>query len=76
MQIGSISLYSALNRGDGICKFFDDKMRICKIYNSRPSVCNVDKIYEIYFRDKMTRDEYYEINYEACKRLKENYRRK
>ncbi len=76
MQIGSSSLYDGLDRGDGICIFFDEEVRICKVYDNRPLQCNVDKVYETYFKEKMSQEEFYELNYKICKKLKENYGRR
>lgn len=74
-QIGNSQIYNELNRGDGICKYFDDETKLCTIYHNRPLLCNVDKAYEIYFKEKMSRDEYYKLNYESCKKIKEKYGR-
>lgn len=69
-NLSASKLYSDLDRGDGKCKFFDEKTRLCLIYESRPLKCNIDKTYELLFKDKMTLEEYYRLNYEACKNLK------
>ncbi|MBR1536622.1 MAG: YkgJ family cysteine cluster protein [Treponema sp.] len=63
-------LYKSLNRGDGVCKFLDEKTNLCKIYENRPEICNVEKMYEIYFSSKMTKENYYRLNYAACEKLK------
>lgn len=70
MQVVSSPLYYDLDRGDGICRYFNCKTKRCNIYGNRPIRCNVDGTYELYFKDKMTRDEYYKFNYEACEKLK------
>ena len=44
----------------------------CTIYDSRPAMCNVDKGYEMYFKDKMSKEVWYAINYKACDDLKNN----
>lgn len=74
MNLNLSSLYSDLDRGDGICKYFDTDNKLCSIYETRPLKCNIDKSYELYFKDQLTRDEYYEINYRACKELKKKGR--
>jgi hypothetical protein len=70
MKVGSSPLYCDLDRGDGICRYFDCNSRLCTIYYNRPDRCNVDKSYEMYFKDKLTLEQYYELNYEVCKKLK------
>lgn len=73
MHINESSFDNDMDRGDGVCRFFDDKTHLCKIYSERPIFCNVDKFYEEYFKDKYSIEEYYSVNYESCKKLKERY---
>lgn len=75
-QLSESSVYSKLDRGDGICKFFDEELSLCSIYQQRPLLCNVDKSYEMCFKRSMSKEEYYQLNYEACRKLKEKFRRK
>lgn len=69
-HISLSDIYSPLDRGDGICKFFDEDKSLCSIYENRPVECNVDAMFELYFSQKMTKEEYYELNYKACRKLK------
>lgn len=73
MHIGSVPESSSLDRGDGVCKFFVDETKLCSIYERRPIVCNVDKAYNTYFKSDISLEDYYKINYESCKILKEKY---
>lgn len=61
--------YEELNRGDGICIYFDEQNRLCKIYNNRPDICNVEKGYLKFF-SYMDRQEYIRKSIEGCKKLK------
>lgn len=76
MQVKSSPIYAALDRGDGICFYFDEATKLCRIYENRPIVCNIEKAYEKFFRGKIELEEYYRLNYEACKKLKEKDGRK
>lgn len=67
-NLNKSELYKELHNGDGICKFLNGNL--CSIYEKRPLLCNVDESYKIYFKDKMSLNEYYSLNYEACKLLK------
>lgn len=71
-HISLSDIYSSLDRGDGICKFFDEDKSLCSIYENRPIECNVDAMFELYFSQKMTKEEYYELNYKACRKLKKS----
>lgn len=65
-------LYASLDRGDGVCKQFDEHTKKCKIYEQRPLICRVDDAYEHWFYNQMSKSEYYQRNYEICRKLKEN----
>lgn len=58
-----------LDSGNGVCKYYDKINRKCMIYDFRPDICRVDKMYKRY-KDKMTWDEYIDANYEACEMLR------
>lgn len=61
-------LYAELDRGDGVCKYLSENL--CSIYESRPLLCRVDESYEKFFKEVMSIEEYYRINLDACKKLK------
>ena len=63
------SLYAQLDRGDGVCIYLDGDQ--CSIYNDRPLICRIDECYDRFFSGIMSKEDYYRVNYEACKRLKE-----
>lgn len=72
MKVGQSSIYAELDRGDGVCKYFDDNSMLCNIYKNRPVLCNVDQMYNLFFGEKMSREEYYNLNYKSCKIFKDD----
>lgn len=56
--------------GNGICKYLNIETNLCKIYDTRPDICSVERAYKKYFADKYTEEEFLRINYEACEILK------
>lgn len=42
---------------------------LCDIYDSRPIICNVEKMYELFFSSTITYEQYLKENYEACTKL-------
>lgn len=54
---------------DGSCKYLDKDNR-CSIYDHRPLVCNVADAYKLFFRYRMSEDEYYDMQSKACACLK------
>lgn len=71
MAVGQSSIYAEFDRGDGICRYFDDNTRLCTIYEKRPVICNVEEMYIRFFSEMISKEEYYRLNYNACERLKE-----
>ena len=61
----------ALDRGDGVCRFLQGNL--CTIYEKRPDICNVEKMYPA-FASIMSREEYDEIMAESCVKIKEMFR--
>ena len=64
---------AAFDRGDGVCKFL--RGNLCSIYEKRPDICNVDKMYPA-FSSIMSHDEYDELMEASCTRIKEMFKKK
>ena len=62
------SLSTELDRGDGVCKHL--KNNLCEIYSERPIFCNVEAYYEKFLAEKISREEFYDLNKKICKQLK------
>lgn len=60
--------YKELDRGDGTCKYLQGNL--CTIYAERPLLCRIDECYEKFFKDQMTLEQYYKVNYEMCKEIR------
>lgn len=71
-NISHIEELKSFDRGDGTCKYLDISTNICTIYEQRPSVCNVEKMYE-YYKDKYTLEVYYILNTKSCNYLQEKF---
>lgn len=55
--------------GNGQCKFLDDGNKQCTIYSDRPLICRIDEAYEKIFQAQYSKEEYYQLNAEACNQL-------
>lgn len=58
------------DRGDGYCKYLTPE-NTCSIYEDRPDLCRVDKVYDIFYKDKLTKEEYYKRTKDGCRKLKQ-----
>ncbi|AGX87493.1 oxidoreductase-like protein [Candidatus Symbiobacter mobilis CR] len=59
-----------LDRGDGICKYYDVTYKGCSIYYERPDICRVDRMYELHFSHIYSWNEFVAINQQICVHLK------
>lgn len=53
---------------DGSCVHLKED-NTCAIYETRPLICRVDEFYDLCLSDEMSKDEWHEINYVACRTL-------
>ena len=68
--VGRVVLGERMADADGVCHFLDRTTNLCTQYENRPIFCNVDKFYERYYVDNMTREVFYKINQQECERLR------
>ncbi|WP_399553544.1 YkgJ family cysteine cluster protein [uncultured Veillonella sp.] len=69
-NIDRIPELKTFHNGNGICKFLINNK--CSIYDRRPLICNVDRIYEKFFRTSYTLEEFYKLNHQVCMMLKQH----
>jgi len=50
---------------DGSCSMLVDNK--CSVYETRPDICNVDKVYEKYYKKMYTKHQAYALNQKMCK---------
>lgn len=62
-------LYKELDDGTGKCRFL--KGSLCGIYEERPLLCRIEESYDAFFKEIMSKEEYYRLNTEVCNQLKE-----
>lgn len=67
-HLDKLESHRVLDSGNGVCIYL--KGNICSIYENRPLLCNIDKCYEIFFKEKISKEEYYYFNSQVCEMLK------
>jgi Fe-S-cluster containining protein len=65
----SISALAKFDRGDDVCRHL--KNNLCEIYDIRPMVCNVGKMFEWYFKSVITEKQFILENLKVCIKLAE-----
>lgn len=58
---------------DESCINLDKASNLCKIYDKRPDICRVDRMFEKVFYKFMSKEEYLNLNTLSCEKLKEIY---
>ena len=58
--------------GNGTCKWYNPETHLCEIYDDRPLICNVKRIWEEVLREKgISWKDWCDENYACCKKLQE-----
>jgi len=73
-RVGEVFFARHMANPDGVCKYLDEATNLCTIYSQRPIFCRVDELYEKNLADKMSREEFYRINKEVCKKFRQQKR--
>lgn len=55
-----------LDRGDGICRYFDEQTKLCTIYETRPLVCRVEDYYVAHLQQVIDWQDFVQINLAIC----------
>lgn len=63
-----------LNRGDGVCRYYDAESKLCSIYQDRPDICRVDRMYKIHYKNLYSWDEFVDLNVQVCESLNSSLR--
>ena len=58
-------LYHDLDRGDGVCYYYEEGSKECSIYNDRPDICNITTMFNTYF-SHMSWVEFVKLNQSVC----------
>ena len=69
-SVGQSDAYRDLDRGDGMCRHYDDMTHLCRIYDHRPIRCNVDAFYDAFLSGKIPYEDYVAQNRAACQELR------
>lgn len=59
-----------MDRGDGVCRDYDEESRLCRIYEDRPSICRVDLQYAETYAETMSWEAFCDVNLQACAALR------
>ena len=50
----------AFDLGNGVCKYLDLDSNMCRIYDNRPEICNIEFMYEKHFYNSIQKKNLYD----------------
>lgn len=68
-KVGLADETKFLDRGDNMCRYYDESTKMCTIYETRPDVCRVDVKYAKSYSDSYSWEEFVELNAVSCRVL-------
>jgi len=72
-NISKVQELKNFDLGNGICKYFDPINNECKIYDTRPDICSIDKMFQFEYKKYFTKEAFYMENAKVCNGLQEEY---
>jgi Fe-S-cluster containining protein len=73
-NISTVDELKKFDLGNGTCKHYNIIDNNCKIYDTRPDICRIDKMYEIKYNNYFTKKDFYIENAKVCNQLQEKHR--
>ena len=68
-NISAIPLLAFFHNGEGVCTYLT-KDNKCMVYDKRPEICRIDTIFEKYYKNIYSKEEFYKLNLQICTKLK------
>ncbi len=72
-NISKVQELKDFDLGNGVCKYFNYENNFCLIYETRPDICRVDKMFELQYHKDYTKLEFYKLNADVCNFLQNSY---
>ena len=65
--IKDIPALADYDKGNGVCRYLVGNL--CAIYETRPAICNVKEMYNLWFKDALSWNDFIQENINACRTL-------
>lgn len=60
-----------LSDEDGKCRYLENKR--CSIYSERPDICNSETVYDKYYKNTLSKEQYRKLMKLECKNIEKLY---
>jgi len=68
-NISTVDELKEFDSGNGVCLYFNETDNTCKIYETRPSICRIDEMYQVRYIDFFSKKDFYIENAKVCNQL-------
>jgi len=72
-NISKIEELKDYDLGNGTCMYFDVLTNGCQIYETRPDICSLDKMFQLEYKKYFNKETFYMENAKVCNALQEEY---
>lgn len=73
-NISTVDELKEYDLGNGVCIHFNKIDRKCKIYETRPSICKIDEMYQMKYIKFFSKEEFYIENAKICNQLQAKFK--
>ena len=73
-NISNVDELKEFDLGNGVCKYFNFLDNSCDIYETRPDICKVDKMFDIKYNQYFSKEEFYIENAKICNSMQDKYK--
>ena len=73
-NISNIAELKHFDLGGGVCQHLNIHTNNCEIYEHRPDICKVDRMFETKYFKQFSKEEFYIVNAESCNSLQEKFK--
>lgn len=70
-NIDKVQELREFDMGNGTCRYLDIIANSCTIYDTRPDICNIEKMFEKEYKAQFGKKEFYSLNASICNHLQQ-----
>lgn len=70
-HINRIPQLKEFDSGNGRCIHLTGE-NLCDIYSTRPDICNVERMYMLFYKDLISQSDFFYLNKKGCNDLKKS----
>ena len=72
-NISNVIELKDFDMGNGVCCHYNIEHSHCSIYDCRPNICNIDKMFALKYYKEFSKQGFYNVNVQTCNDLQSKY---